>query len=253
MVHLVLFARDAYYKTFINITMQILETPANQLQEVITENKSHCCGKCANKINSFNAHCGKTHSIEELLKTGSQINDFDLNHLKPDALADYIFNEYHQYYYNQEPVLLGLILKAADDAGTSYPVIHRLEVLFGKLKNALSDHLLLEEQMLFPHIKKLVQAKRDKNFSLPPGSKHFADFVSGMQDEHRIIEEILCGISLITGAYTHAANATSNFSLLYQKLKALHENLKQYTFIENHFLYPKAIQLEDELKELGLL
>jgi len=47
--------------------------------------------------------------------------------------------------------------------------------------------------------------------------------------------------------------AFESFTTLYQKLKALHENLEQHIFIENHILYPKAISLERELMNLTLL
>lgn len=234
--------------------MEIIETGQQETTRHATvENSKNCCGKCANKINSLNAHCGESYSIEELLKKGNQINDFDLNHLQVDALADYIYNEYHQYYYKQEPVLSELIKNIAAHPGTNYPVIHRLKVLFSNLKNVLQAHLLVEERMLFPHLKNLVHAKRDMSSTITSGVKYLAEPVRVLQDEHKAVEEILNEISLITNAYTPADYASESFVLLYKKLKGLHENLKQHIFIENKIFYPKAILLEEELKELVLL
>jgi len=218
-----------------------------------TVGSSNCGPDCAKKTNSSKAHCGKTHSLKELMKTGIDIDHFYLSKWQLDSLAEYIYNEYHQYYYNQERVITEQIQNITEHAGKNYPEIHRIEALYSNLKNELGSHLLLEEGMLFPHIKNMVQAKKDGDTALASGIKHLAKPVNVMQDEHIAIEEILDEIRLISNNYSPAFNASADLRLLYKNLKALHENVKQHIFIENNILYPKAIQLESELKKPGLI
>lgn len=245
------FAKGSYYKTQLKSYMGILEALSDQTHHAKPENKAGCCGKCADKMNSLNAHCGKAHTIEELVETGSDIDNFYLNRWQPDTLADYIYNEYHKFYYDHEPEITLLLEDVADHAGKNYPEVHRLEVLFSNLKNELGGHLLLEERMLFPHIKNMVKAKTDRSH-VTLGIQHIAEPVSVMRDEHTAIEEILGEIRLITNNYTADDNASEGLRLLCKNLKALHENLKQHIFIENNIFYPKAILLEQELNEMGL-
>lgn len=230
--------------------MEILETLTAQTHHSKAENKTKCCGKCADKINSLNAHCGKAHTIEELVETGSDINNFYLNRWQLDTLADYIYNEYHQFYYDHEPETTLLLEDIADHAGKNYSELHRLKVLFCNLKNELAGHLLLEERMLFPHIKNMVKAKKDPGSLVTSGIKHLAEPVSVLQDEHTLVEKILCEIRLVTNEYTADNNASESLKWLYEKLKELHDNLKLHIFVENHILYPKAILLEQELNEM---
>ena len=233
--------------------METFETFKNELKKHAAVHNNKCCSDCTNKTNSSKLNCTKSLIHTELSKTEHDINDLEQHGWQLDSLADYIYSEHHQYYYNEEPVLSDMLIDMVDHPETRYPEIQRLAVLFSNLKNELSGHLLLEERVLFPHIKNMVTSKRDLISMAPSGIKSIASPVNVMQEEHEEVEQILRELSIITNNYTPDENASDDFIQLYKKLKALHENLHQHIYFENHILYPEAIQLEMELKKLGLI
>jgi len=233
--------------------METLETFKNAPKKHATVQNSNCCSDCTNKTDSTKLHCTKSHTHEELTKTERDINNLEQHGWQLDSLADYIYSEHHQYYCKEEPVLSEMLVNMVDHPETRYPEIQRLSVLFSNLKNELSAHLLLEECTLFPHIKNMVKAMRDRLPVAYSGIKCVALPVNVMQGEHERIEQILIEISMVTNGYTLTENASENFIRLYKKLKALHKNLHRHIYFENHILYPKAILLEAELKKLGFI
>lgn len=77
-----------------------------------------------------------------------------------DFLADYIFNEHHQYWYDEEPVISDQLKKVVNHHGATHPELRKLDTLFTTIKKELNGHFATEEQIIFPHIKNLVEVKK---------------------------------------------------------------------------------------------
>ncbi len=225
-----------------------MNTSLNDTLPIGTTEKKSCCGACASKANSLNAHCGKIHSLEELTGENNDITNFKLKHWQLDSLIDYISEEYHECFYKHEPMISGMLHEIAVNSAVKHDDIYRLQLLFTNLKNIWCSHLLLEERVLFPYIKNMLDAKRT---SSPPPCFCFITIdalVDVLQSEHVEIDGILETLKIITGNYTSHPHDCAKMRLVLHELKDLHYDMEKHLFIEKNILFKKAVLLEQELK-----
>jgi regulator of cell morphogenesis and NO signaling len=188
--------------------------------------------------------------VEAELENPAQPVSFanDYNRWEPDFLADYIYNQHHLYYYNELPVLKGLITKVAQHHGDNHPELKYLYSLFGQLVHELDTHFMREEKVVFPFIKALVQAKRTGNFEALNSQPSLTDPIRLMEVDHDAAGEILAEMEKLSNNYAPPADACNSYQFLYKKLKDLDEDLHQHIHLENNILFPKALKLDKELR-----
>lgn len=185
----------------------------------------------------------------ELSETSKQVaasKALDFNKWELDFLADYIYNQHHKYYYEEEPVIADLLTKVANHHGEKFPFLRRVVALYSQLQQELRTHFFKEERVLFPLVKQLVAAKRGGLPVVEP-IHSIAAPLQVMEADHDAAGDILAEINAITDHYTPPASACNSFRLLYSKLQALEDDLHQHIHLENNILFPKALQLEKEL------
>ncbi|HEX6913952.1 MAG TPA: iron-sulfur cluster repair di-iron protein [Chitinophagaceae bacterium] len=170
------------------------------------------------------------------------------NAWEPDFLADYIYNQHHVYYYNEIPVLKGLITKVLQHHGSNHPELKTVYNLLGELVHELDTHFMREEKVVFPFIKAVVQAKRSGNPGLLNDQPSLTEPVQLMEADHEAAGEILEEMKKVSGNYTPPEDACNSYQFLYKKLKDLDEDLHQHIHLENNILFPKALKLEKELR-----
>lgn len=184
--------------------------------------------------------------LENPVQATSAANDY--NRWEPDFLADYIYNQHHLYYYNELPVLKGLITKVTQHHGGHHPQLKYMYSLFGQLVQELDTHFMKEEKIVFPFIKALVIAKRTGDFDALNSQPSITDPIRIMEVDHDNAGEILAQMNKLSNDYTPPADACNSFQFLYKKLKDLEEDLHQHIHLENNILFPKALRLEKELR-----
>jgi regulator of cell morphogenesis and NO signaling len=184
--------------------------------------------------------------LQQATQTGSRTSSFDFNKWQIDFLTDYIFNQHHQYWYDEQPAISDLVYKVADHHGSNHPHLIRLSELYTTLRQELNAHFMKEEKILFPHIKQLVKAKQTG--TLPETDlQNISEPLRMMEADHEAAGEVLRQIRKITNDYTLPSGACNSFALMYHKLKSLEEDLHQHIHLENNILFPKAAALHKQL------
>lgn len=184
--------------------------------------------------------------LENPTQPVSSANDY--NRWEPDFLADYIYNQHHLYYYNELPIIKGLITKVTQHHGSNHPELSYLYQAFAKLVEELGTHFMREEKVVFPFIKALVQAKRSGNREVLNSQPSLSEPIHIMEEDHEAAGEILEAMQKISNNYTAPADACNSYQFLYKKLKELDEDLHQHIHLENNILFPKALKLDKELR-----
>jgi regulator of cell morphogenesis and NO signaling len=184
--------------------------------------------------------------LENPAQAVSSANDY--NRWEPDFLADYIYNQHHIYYYNELPVIQGLISKVAQHHGSNHPELNYLNSLFRELTEELNGHFAKEEKIVFPFIKALAAAKKTGDFAALNSQPSLTDPIRIMEIDHDAAGSILADMNKAAQNYTPPADACNSYQFLYQKLKELDEDLHQHIHLENNILFPKALKLEKELR-----
>jgi regulator of cell morphogenesis and NO signaling len=211
-----------------------------------------CCGgrktlaqACAQAgVNLAEVEAALDHSSLE--KTGADTAAF--NRWDADFLADYIYNQHHNYYYEEGPIISDLVEKVAARHGDHYPALRQVALTWKQLAQELNTHFLKEERIVFPFIKALVKAKKTGDFSELNAFPSITEPIQVMEADHEAAGELLATLRKLTDGYNLPEGACNSFALLYKKLSDLETDLHQHIHLENNILFPKALKLEKELR-----
>ena len=173
---------------------------------------------------------------------GFRFNDWEL-----DFLADYIINNHHQYVRNSIPVISAHAEKVAQVHGKRHPETVEVNKIFSVVYKDLRQHLMKEEEILFPYIKYLVKVKNNSSKPEPPYFGTIKNPINMMESEHASAGDNLFQIRKLTENYSLPADACTTYSTYYKELKEFEEDLHKHVYLENYILFPKAIKVEEKI------
>jgi regulator of cell morphogenesis and NO signaling len=166
-----------------------------------------------------------------------------------DFLADYIVNTHHSYVKKNLPDLLAYATKVMKVHGSHHPELIRINQLVEEVNAELTGHMLKEERVLFPYIKEIVVAKNNTTMI---HTAHFGTVqnpINMMEMEHELVGKNLAEIRELSGNYSLPEDACASYSLLYRMLDEFEEDLHLHVHLENNILFPKALEMEKQLKK----
>lgn len=168
----------------------------------------------------------------------------DYNAWPPDLLADYIEKKHHRYVSAQIPVIQGLLQKIDSVHGARHPELSEVKKLFSECIGELTVHMKKEELMLFPFIKKLVEANLSgaRKPSGPFDSVQHPIYT--MLQDHSVEGDRFSAIETLTNHYTVPEDGCNTYKTAYHALKEFQEDLHLHIHLENNILFPKAIAIE---------
>lgn len=185
--------------------------------------------------------------IESVTSPTSESIDFKSWPL--DLLVDYILKIHHRNIRNKGPKLQELLDKVCQVHGSKHPTLYNVQVLFQQSLSDLNQHLDKEELVLFPYIYEMVKAKLDNTVLQEFHCGSIKAPISVMLAEHDAEGERYRHIERLTNEYAVPDDACDSYRLLLQELKDFETALHQHIHLENNIVFPRAIQLETELKE----
>jgi regulator of cell morphogenesis and NO signaling len=212
-----------------------------------------CCGG----KNSINDACmakgiDPDFVVKEISKAGdvnstaSHFSTWDV-----DFLIDYIVNNHHSYVLTSLPTIEHHLQKVIAAHGEKNPNLAEIDTVFSLLKAELIEHMMKEERMLFPYIKKLNFCYKN-SIEIPAAPfGALSNPVRVMEDEHAAAGEMMAQINKLTGGYLIPEKACGTYKLLYNELKDFETDLHMHVHLENYILFPKAVELEEKLKNSG--
>lgn len=164
-----------------------------------------------------------------------------------DFLIEYILNNHHQYIHKMIPVISDLVRKISDELGEKYFDIISIARTFSVVYKDLKQHMLKEEQILFPYIKQLVSLKDSGNKSEKPYFGMIENPIGMMNSDHKNALDEFYNLQKITNNFTSPENANDTVTILFNKLKDFGKDLHLHIHLENNILFPKSIALEKEM------
>lgn len=187
------------------------------------------------------------HSLEAVLQAPPEDKN-DYNNWPLDRLAQHIEDVHHRYVTEQIPVITQLLQKIVSVHGAQHPELSETERLFQISAGEFSMHMKKEELMLFPFIKKMADAKKNKApFPAPPFGT-VQNPVRMMMYEHDAEGERFRQIARLNNNYAPPADACNTYAATLALLKEFEDDLHLHIHLENNILFPKSLELEDELK-----
>ncbi|HCM76012.1 MAG TPA: iron-sulfur cluster repair di-iron protein [Cytophagales bacterium] len=164
------------------------------------------------------------------IETGLPVN---FKKWSPSLLVDYILDQHHTYVKEAIPLLNELLDKVCDVHGKAYPELAEVRKSFSILSDELNEHMLKEERILFPAIKKMEQQEQPFLLDGP---------LEVMMDEHEAAGNLIKQIRSYTSNYTLPNDVCTTYRMTYQKLEAFDNDLMHHIHLENNILFEKVKQ-----------
>ncbi len=144
-------------------------------------------------------------------------------------LIDHILSAYHEPLAEELPRIEGMARKVQKVHGHSDPeMFEDLVTTFVGLRAELEQHMMKEEQILFPMIRR--------------GQGPMAGGPIGvMEAEHESAGSALERLRQLTGDYRLPEGACNTYRALWHGLRALEDALHRHIHLENNILFPRAL------------
>ena len=169
------------------------------------------------------------------------------NEWSPDFLIDYIINNHHSYVTKMIPVISAHTKKINLVHGKNHPELSKVESAFERVYKDLKQHMMKEEQILFPFIKYLVSAKNNGRKAELPYFGTVKNPIKMMEAEHQAAGDEMHEIRNLTQNYIAPDDACETYKATMFELKEFEEDLHKHVYLENYILFPKSVKLETEL------
>lgn len=158
-----------------------------------------------------------------------------------DRLADYIVKTHHAYVRAALPVIAAHLTKLVAVHGARHPELESVVRAFDDLSRDLLQHMLKEERVLFPYLRRL-SAADGRPLTNPFGSVR--NPIQMMAREHQQAGDEMRLIREITNGYTMPADGCATYRVTLAALALFERDLHQHVHLENNVLFPKAIERE---------
>jgi regulator of cell morphogenesis and NO signaling len=153
-------------------------------------------------------------------------------------LVDHLETTHHVFVKKALPQLTELMTRVVALHSDSHPEMKQLDQLVRAIVSDMGPHLLKEEQILFPAIKKMETS--GEGFHC--GS--IASPIRVMKSDHDHVENLFAEIRQLTKDFTLPEDACPNWRALYEGLKEFEKDTRLHVHKENHILFPRAVQAE---------
>ena len=178
--------------------------------------------------------------------TENAVRDFAPDELKLNFLVDHILNTHHTYIRNMLPVINARMDKVSSKHGQNHPELKEVARIFSVLQKDLRQHMIKEEEILFPYLKKLAMIKENKSKYESPYFGSVRNPIAMMEAEHRSAGDDFHAIREVTNNFKLPEDACNGFRILYLELQEFEEDLHKHIHLENNILFPKSVQMEEE-------
>lgn len=169
----------------------------------------------------------------------------------PVALIPHIIERHHSYVRRSLPQIQEHLAKAVAAHGDRHPELALIQSEFTKIANELQQHLLKEEQVLFPYVIALAEAV---DGSAPPPPDMFGTIqnpIRMMEIEHQEASDRMVAIRELSRGHKAPSDACSTYRLVFEELEAFGRDLRTHVELENNVLFPKAVELEEKALKMA--
>ena len=163
-----------------------------------------------------------------------QSQDVDYRQMPLGDLIDHIVQTHHAYLLKELPLLSEFVTKIFRVHGAAHPELAQLHKLFHQMKMDLEQHLVEEEEKVFPLIKEAEQSGTRDAF------RKAQETIAKMEEDHSAVGDLLKEMRAITNDYRLPEDACRTYTLTFQKLEELESDMFQHIHLENNVLFPRV-------------
>ena len=154
-------------------------------------------------------------------------------------LCAHIVDQHHAYLRDELPRLRQLVDKVARAHGDTHPELADVQTCFIATADELEQHLVKEEQILFPAC---VALEKGAAGEFPFGSVESP--IRMMLHEHDEVAAGLTRLRALTNGYEPPSDACNSYRSMLDRLHTLETDTHHHIHKENNILFPRAFALE---------
>lgn len=167
--------------------------------------------------------------------------------MSASELVDYILDAHHDYVSENVLLIQQYADKVAAVHGQANPEVVQVRNVFKELGQELMFHMVKEEQVLFPYIKRMERCAEKRTTAPPPPFGSVSNPIHAMEHEHEGAGQLMARLAELTSDFTPPPHACQTYKVLYAKLREFTDDLKMHVHLENNVLFAKAIALEESM------
>lgn len=205
----------------------------------------YCCG---GKLPLSEACQKKGLDVQSILKQLEQATQttsgecVDAGKMTLTELTHHIETTHHKYLKNELPRLHAMTKKVAAVHGDRDIRLQQIHEIFSSLATEMDQHMLKEEQILFPLVRQLEASETAPEFHC--GS--VMNPIHVMEMEHDSAGSALAKMRDLSNGFMPPEGACNTHRAMLDGLSFLEQDLHQHVHKENNILFPRTITLEKQ-------
>jgi regulator of cell morphogenesis and NO signaling len=158
-------------------------------------------------------------------------------------LIDVIVSTHHAYVRSAMPAITRHLAKLVEVHGARHRELARVAAYFQQIVADLSQHMVKEEQVLFPYVRDLAQAGDACGRTQSPFGT-VANPIRMMEREHQDVGDAVRLIRELTRGYAAPDDGCTTYAIAMAELKQFERDLHRHVHLENNVLFPAALRIE---------
>jgi len=171
--------------------------------------------------------------------------DDEVTRLPLDRLVDHIVARHHGYIRSAIPAIAHHLTKLQEAHGARHPELARIAAAFERVSVDMQQHLVKEEQVVFPYMRDLVDHAREPCGALLSPFGTVENPIRMLEREHRDAADELRMIRELTGGYATPVDGCTTYAVCMAELDQFERDLHRHVHLENNVLFPRAVALEN--------
>jgi len=151
-----------------------------------------------------------------------------------NTIIDHVITNYHRVSEEELALLSPYVTKVSRVHGDNHLELIKMNELFYEFKKELLEHMVKEEEIVFPLIKQLADGTA-------PNPEEAINMIVELEKEHDHAGEILRQIRAITADFALPIDACGTYRLVYARLEALESLTFMHVHLENNILFPRYL------------
>jgi regulator of cell morphogenesis and NO signaling len=167
------------------------------------------------------------------------------------GLIAHIIQKHHYFVRRELRRIEPLLARVIATHGEGHPELLEVQRQFRALGDELVQHMMKEEQILFPYVTHLEESENRRQPMAAPQFGTIENPVRMMMHEHESAGAVLRSMREKTANYRLPNGACAGYETLFSALQDFEQDLHQHIHLENNILFPRALKLEEKMRARG--
>lgn len=181
----------------------------------------------------------------DALPPAIETND-DVTRWPVPRLIDFIVSTHHAYVRSAMPTIARRLAKLNEVYGSRHPELSRVAAYFDQVRRDLEQHMLKEEQVLFPYVRDLAECGESCGWTRSPFGT-VENPIRMMEREHQEVGDAMRLIGELTLGYAQPEDGCTTYLIGMAELQRFERDLRRHVHLENNVLFPAAVRIEQRL------